>query len=270
MQQSKEYDYLLTWAESLRAKGRLSFTLEEARGAFEVSQEALKLALMRLSKEGVIKSLVRGFYLYLPPEYRKGGMLPANLFIDDLMRFLQHRYYLGLLSAASIHGASHQAPQRVFVVTKLPTLRPVKDEKLFIRFVHTRDFPEMGIEQKKTQTGYIQVSSPELTALDLVKFEKQVGGLQRATEVLEELQEAIDPKKLQEIAGQYSNTASLQRLGYILEYILENEELASAIDRSLELRLRHYFPLSSSEGDETTEINSKWKIKVNTELTAEF
>lgn len=270
MHKTKEYDYLLTWVESLRANGRLSFSLEEARSAFDVSQEALKSALMRLSKQGVIKSLVRGFYLYLPPEYRKGGMLPASLFIDDLMQFLQHRYYLGLLSAASIHGASHQAPQQVFVVTELPTLRPVKNEKLFIRFVHTRDFPEMGMEQKKTQTGYLQVSSPELTALDLVKFEKQVGGLQRTTEVLEELQETIDPKKLQEIARQYPSTATLQRLGYIFECILENEEVASTLDLALESRLRHYLLLSTVEGDETTAINSKWKIKVNTELTAEF
>lgn len=47
----------------------------------------------------------------IPPEYRSWGVIPADWFIDDLMRHRGRRYYVALLSAAVYHGASHQAPQ---------------------------------------------------------------------------------------------------------------------------------------------------------------
>jgi hypothetical protein len=37
-------------------------------------------------------------------------MLPVYLFADDLMKSLKKNYYLGLYSAAAIHGAGHQQP----------------------------------------------------------------------------------------------------------------------------------------------------------------
>ena len=52
----------------------------------------------------------RGFHLIVPPEYRALGCLPADQFVPQLMEHLGLVYYAGLLSAASLHGAAHQAP----------------------------------------------------------------------------------------------------------------------------------------------------------------
>ncbi|MGH7573003.1 MAG: type IV toxin-antitoxin system AbiEi family antitoxin domain-containing protein [Gemmatimonadota bacterium] len=41
--------------------------------------------------------------------------------IDDLMRFLEQPYYVGLLSAAAIHGAGYQQPMVFQVITDQPT-----------------------------------------------------------------------------------------------------------------------------------------------------
>src|SRR5207244_10392072 len=59
----------------------------------------------------------RGFYVIVPPEYRVAGSLPAAWFIRDLMDYLRRPYYVGLLTAPSLHGAAHQAPQEFQVVT---------------------------------------------------------------------------------------------------------------------------------------------------------
>ena len=40
------------------------------------------------------------------------------------------------------------------------------------------------VRKHKTQTGHINVSCPELTAVDLVENEKSVGGLNRVCTVL--------------------------------------------------------------------------------------
>ena len=52
----------------------------------------------------------RGFYLIVDPGHRELGALPATAWIDDLMRFHGVPYYVGLLTAAALHGAAHQQP----------------------------------------------------------------------------------------------------------------------------------------------------------------
>jgi len=56
-------------------------------------------------------SLVTWFvytYVLVPLEYLHAGAPPPSWFIDDLMKAMERPYYVGLLSAAGIHGASHQ------------------------------------------------------------------------------------------------------------------------------------------------------------------
>jgi hypothetical protein len=77
---------------------------------------ATKTALRRLKEQGRIVSPRRGFYVVVPPEYRAAGSPPASWFIDELMRYLDQPYYVGLLSAAAIHSASRQQSM-VFQVT---------------------------------------------------------------------------------------------------------------------------------------------------------
>ena len=53
-----------------------------------VSAAAAKLALNRLSKQKMIASPARGFYVIVPPEYRSLGRIPADQFIPALMKRL--------------------------------------------------------------------------------------------------------------------------------------------------------------------------------------
>ena len=47
------------------------------------------------------------------------GVLPGELFIDPMMRALGRNYYVSLLTAAAMHGASHQAPQAFQVMVSI-------------------------------------------------------------------------------------------------------------------------------------------------------
>jgi len=93
------------------------------------------------------------------------GILPASLFIDDLMAYIQKPYYVGLLSAAALHGSSHQQPQEYFVVTQKPSHRTIHAKGVTINFCIKSLLPSTGIVEKKTDTGFITISGPELTAL---------------------------------------------------------------------------------------------------------
>ena len=75
---------------------------------------------------------------------------------------------------------------------------------------------QMGIGGRKTDTGSMRVSSPALTALDLIRYPQASGGLDRAASVLNELAPEIDPVQLRELLPAFERSV-VQRLGYVLQ-----------------------------------------------------
>ena len=63
------------------------------------------------------------------------------------------------------------------------------------------------VRKHRTQTDYINVSCPELTAIDLVENEKSVGGLNRVCTVLNELAETMNLDSLRFLFRDIGHTA---------------------------------------------------------------
>lgn len=167
------YNYLDKYLTEVRAQGCYSFTVEELMQAFDLSLNALRQTIFRLKSKKEIAIIRQGFYVIIPPEYSKQGMLPPYLYIDDLMKSLDKPYYVGLLSAAALHGAAHQQPMGYAVITRTPAPRNI-DWLGLVSFAR-QSFMQDGIIQKKTSAGYINVSSPELTALDFFEYIHKFG-----------------------------------------------------------------------------------------------
>jgi predicted transcriptional regulator of viral defense system len=171
-----------------------------------------------------------------------------------------------LLSAAAMYGAAHQQPMGYTVVTENPAPRNI--EKLQIIFFPKQNFLQEGIVQKKTAAGYINVSSPERTALDFFDYIHKFG-LNRITTILQELTEEMKPSALAKIAKVFSNTAAIQRLGYLLENEIGNEKLSTVLYKTLSNR--QFFPIPlSPQKEKKGETDSKWKIIVNTEIESDL
>jgi predicted transcriptional regulator of viral defense system len=188
-------NYLLTWVEKQQSQGKYVFSLEKVLKEFtDQSEDAIELALNRLSKKNRVISIYKGFYLIIPPEYAAKGILPPLMFIDDLMSFIGKSYYIGLLSAAALHGAAHQQPQEFFVVTTSKQFT-TKKKDVKINYFTRKTIPEKLLEKRETEFGYVKVSSAELTAADLVYYHNRIGGLDRVCNIIMELAETIDIKK---------------------------------------------------------------------------
>lgn len=86
--QQKSYNYIEDYLSKIRAKGRYAFTYQELIDAFKVTPETLDQRLYHLKARKLIALVKKGFYVILPPEYTSQGVLPAGLFIDDLMKSL--------------------------------------------------------------------------------------------------------------------------------------------------------------------------------------
>lgn len=205
-----------TYIERLASKGRFSFETQEARHALNVSANAVKLALNRLSKQGLLAQPARGFYVIIPPEYRSLGCLPADQFIPDLMKAQGRLYYAGLLTAAQYYGAAHQRPQ-TFQVLLEHVRRPIECGQVRVTFIARKRIREVPVRNFNTPRGELRVSSPEATALDLAGYPQHVGGLDGVATILAELAESIDAESLAAVAA----TAPLpwaQRLGYLMDF----------------------------------------------------
>ncbi len=191
-------------------------------------------------------------------------MIPSTLFIDDLMQYLNREYYIGLLSASALHGAGHQQPMQFQVMIKKPPLRSIKNKKLNIHFFVKSKWQESDITEKKTETGYIKVSSPALTAFDLVHYNKKIGGLNRIIPILEDLVESIKSIDLNKTA-MCQKIPDMQRLGYLLEH-LGNEKLAEVLFKRIMRKPLREIPISLAHKNREGILNNKWNVIINTEL----
>jgi predicted transcriptional regulator of viral defense system len=181
------------------------------------------------------------------------------------MKFLRLPYYVGLLSAASLHGAAHQQPQEFQTVT-VRQLRPIQVRGLTIKFITRKHIPtQIGLKQLKTETGHVWLSEPELTAIDLLSYVNRSGGLNHAATVLSELGEKIRPAKLAAIAKKEASPAIIQRLGYILDYVGwsdKTEKLARLVPSQKSSKTL----LAPGKIKGSAEFNKKWLIFVNQEI----
>jgi predicted transcriptional regulator of viral defense system len=263
---------ILTWIELLLSRGAFAFSIESAKNELPGYTEiALKRALSRMSAKGKIISIYKGYYLILPPQYAIKGILPPALFIDVFFKFLNRPYYVSLLNAAAYHGASHQQPQEYFIMTNFPAMRATQKKGLKINYVSIDKIPEKLIEKRKTEAGYIAVSSPVLTATDLVQFEKRIGGVNRAATILNELMEVLKPSDFNEDILAYAAVTTLQRLGYLLEFVCINKELSDGLFKKMEQRKLRLFriPLKASGQTKGFSSDNRWKVIVNTEIDIE-
>jgi predicted transcriptional regulator of viral defense system len=225
----------------------------------------LTKALGRLARAGRVVRARRGFYVIVPLEYRSSGAPPVSWFMDDLMGHLGKPYYVGLLTAASLHGAGHQAAQVFQVLTSDP-LRPSVVGRARLQFLTRSAVEACPVVEMQTETGTMRVSTPELTALDLVRYMKAAGHLNHVATVLTELAEAMDPVALAAgVRGSCAGAAVAQRLGYLLR-LLEHHALADALAESLEPVAIHPVALVAGRPTASSPTDPEWKVRINADV----
>ena len=255
------------FVDQLQMRARYTFTKAEVKGALNLEEAALTKGLQRQQKAGRIRMIRRGFYVIVPMEYVTGGMVPPDWFIDDLMKFLEQPYYVGALTAAALHGASHQQPQEYQVVVPRPE-RAIRTANLSIRFFLKKSMAQSPVVRVKAYTGFLAVSTPAVTALDLVRFAPSIGGLDAVLTVLEELVEKITSKDLLKAAQQESEHSQVQRLGWLLERT-KHRELAEELAQWLEKQEPTKVRLDVSAPVAGSRKNRRWQLIVNAEPQSE-
>jgi hypothetical protein len=253
----------------LQSEGRISFSRRQALSELKISESAFSKAATRLQKQKRLLGPRPGFYIVVPPQYHNWEAPPPSWYIDDLMRHENRTYYVGLLKAAELHGASHHAVMEFQIITdkQLPKIRLGRS---ILAFYFRKDMKPVsaGIERRKTDTGSMNISSPELTALDLIRYIHVVGGIDAAATVLADIGSGIDGLKLAALAPSFERSTS-QRLGYLLESLGHSSAAeplhASLFPKDVRAPWVALEPRPRTKPDsapEPVETNQRWRVNV--------
>ena len=102
----------------------------------------------------------------------------------------------------------------------------------------------------------------------MIAYQARTGSVTRAATVLAELAEKTDFRRLEPEFVKVAPVACFQRLGYILEEVLEEKDTADAVYdllKKAEVRLQPA-ALKAGKAVEGCEVNGRWKIIVNEEI----
>ncbi len=253
---------------TLQSEGRVTFTRDEAIKTLGITAAAFLKSAARLQKLHMLLNPRHGFYVAVPPQFLSWKAPPPTWYIDALMHHESRPYYVGLLKAAELYGASHQAVMEFQVVTdrQLPKIRAGRS---WITFHFRKDMNAVrkGIVDRQTETGTMKVSSPELTALDLLQYVHAVGGIDTVATALADLGGKIDGEKLSALAKHFDR-ACAQRLGYLLDRLGHTDRA-----QALQVQLSAIKPLvwvaleplkrgAKPSESKPVERNERWRVSV--------
>jgi len=247
-----------------------SFSLEEVTAKSSKDSTAIRRELSRLIEKREIVNLRKGFYLIIPPRYSNSNKLPLQLYADKLFAYLNRKYYIGLYTAAKIHGASHQQTQRDYLIIEVPKLITIKKKNFDLQFHTTSNWPKNNIEKKKSDAGIYKVSSPALTFFDLIHHHTKLGGLNRMLASLDELTEVLTEQDVQTLLNWYNNKSSLQRTGFLLEELLGSNNFSELLFEKLKQQAFYPVLLSPKKNEKPGAVTNRWKIDVNIKLESDL
>lgn len=249
----------------LLAHGVSSITTNDFAALLGIPNNHIPQRMAALKRRNAIVTPAQGLWIPVPPEYMTWGAPPAIEVINAIMNHLRTEYYIGWLSAAELHGASHHAPQ-VFQVATSKSIRARVVGRSRFNFYRREHIKQVPLIQIETKSSMVSVSSIETTLLDISNDISIVGGIDNAANLIIELCETneIDIDAVVTISKNYPITA-IRRLGFLLENFTEtpglNQLRAECEKRNASISILD--PQMHPNGL----LDAGWKIKVNREVS---
>lgn len=188
-------------------------------------------------------------------------------YLDDFMTFINRDYCVGWLSAAALHGASHQAPQ----VFQIAVTRQVRDRTIgrsALEFHERSYIAKVPTRRASTSAGVARVASPGATMLMACSDPLLCGGLNNVATIVAELADE-QPGYLADVihGAPLFPKATICRLGWLLENVADENALDGLSDLCAGLGEP---AMLSPYGPRSGEIDRKWNVIVNKRVEADI
>ena len=230
----------------------------ELEQMFNMSESARKKIVFRLKNKDVLTPVKRGIYIFSPLEAGPQGRAIDELLIPPLY-FTDNNYYIGYATMYNYYGFTDQVFQTVYVLNTSFT----KDKVIAgiqYKFLKVPEARMYGLKTVQINDTEVMISNKEKTLVDLVYFNKPIGGIERALEIVKNVidNNDIDIKKIIIYATRFPNITLRKRFGVLLEELNITEKLLQPLIKSVENT-----SVSSLTGSRKGTLNKKWRVIVN-------
>ena len=231
---------------------------EDLDDFFNFSDNERNKIVYRLKQKGIFSAIKRGVYVFSPLEYGELGAAINEMLIPPQF-FPKGNYYIGYSTMYNYFNLTEQLFQVVYVLN-ISLQRKKKICGIQFNFLRVPENRMYGLEKIKIEGKEVIISSLERTLVDLVYFNKPVGGIKRALEILEgELEKKrFDFRKFIRFTAKFPNITIRKRIGVMLEKKGYTDELLVLLIKSVEDTA-----ISSFTGSFKGKLNKKWKVIIN-------
>ena len=217
-----------------------------------------KQFVYNLKQKKILTPIKRGFYIFTPIESVRSGVRVNELIIPSVF-FPRKNYYIGYSTMFNYYGFIDQLFQTVYVInTSLSKERTVCG--VSYKFLEVPKNRMYGVETIKVQGSDVLVSSRERTLVDMIFFNKPVGGINSAIGILKKEIEkgSCNINKLIEYASLFPNVTVRKQIGVVLESMGIDSSTLRSLIKSVEKT-----SLSSLTGSRRGTLNKTWRVIVN-------
>lgn len=171
-----------------------------------------------------MSELKGGIYLYIPLEYGYENRFPPmnSLVVGSV---LVDPYYFGYQTANWFYGFPTQFSPVAYICTTR-SRRTHKWKSIRYKFVNLVQKKFFGYEKHLSDGCKILIASPEKAVLDSIDKPDYCGWLSQVVAVvLNAFKRGLDKEKLLNYAINFDSNTLIQRLGYLVEIVYENNYL---------------------------------------------
>ena len=233
-------------------------TKEDLDALFKFNDIERNKIVYRLKKKGLFSAIKRGVYVFSPLEYGEGGAAINEMLIPPQF-FPKGNYYVGYSTMYNYYSLTDQLFQVVYVLNT-SVQRKKKICGVAFNFLRVPESRMYGLEKINVENKEVVISSLERTLVDLVYFNKPVGGIKSALDILkrELKKERCDIKKFIRLAAQFPSIKTRKRIGILLDEMGYSEGDLAPLAKSVKNTA-----VSSFSGSFKGRLNKKWRIIIN-------
>lgn len=214
-----------------------------------------KQFIYNLKQKGILNPIKKGVYVFIPLDSIPSGRRVNEMLIPPIF-FPRKNYYIGYSTMFNYYGFIEQLFQVVYVInTSLCRERDITG--ITYKFVKVSEDRLYGLESIKIEGTDVMISSRERTLVDLIYFNRPVGGIVPATQIFKRItgRKECNRSRLIEYAAKFPNITTRKRIGLILESMGIKKNLLRPLIKSVEKTA-----IISLNGSRRGAINKTWRI----------
>ncbi|TEU04772.1 hypothetical protein E3I90_05630 [Candidatus Bathyarchaeota archaeon] len=248
---------VVRWESEKKALIRAS----DVQEALDCTVDYAYFLLHDLERKRWLERVTRGLYQFIPLSYGYPERIPpSNSFVIGAA--LIEPYYFSYYTSNSHYGFTTQMPFTLFMATtkKKPGIEWAGSTFKFVTLSKRKFF---GYRREKVFDAEVNMAEPEKSLVDSFDKPRYAGGMEQLVRITWRGLPRVKKEKLVEYAVRMSSHALIQRLGFIIGFLVK-EDLVKPLPRNLKDKMLGHVGKAAiyldSRKPRTGEFSREWRI----------